>query len=146
MSFGATKNGALCAEAVIFFDPADSRDFEYRRKKSGHLLSKMRFISAQLVGYLEDDRWLATATRANGLAKRLVQGLAAVPGAEIAHPVEANAIFVHLPDKTIARLRAQGARFYDWKPSENGRTLTRLVTSFATPDGDIEKFLDIARG
>jgi threonine aldolase len=146
LSFGATKNGALCAEAVIFFDPADVRDFEYRRKKSGHLLSKMRFISAQLVRYLENDRWIATAARANGLAKRLAQGLAAVPGAEIAHPVEANAIFVRLPDKTIARLRAEGARFYDWKPSENGRTLARLVTSFATPDADIERFLDIARG
>ena len=117
LSFGATKNGALCAEAVVFFDPADVRDFEYRRKKSGHLLSKMRFVSAQLVSYLENDRWLAIAARANGLAKRLAQGLAAVPGAEIAHPVEANAIFVHLPDKTIASLRASGARFLRLEPA-----------------------------
>jgi threonine aldolase len=146
LSFGATKNGALCAEAVVFFDLADVRDFEYRRKKSGHLLSKMRFVSAQLVSYLENDRWLVTAARANALAQRLAQGLAAVPGAEIACPVEANAIFVRLPDKTIARLRAKGVQFYDWRPSENGRTLARLVTSFATPDADIERFLEIARG
>jgi threonine aldolase len=145
LSFGATKNGALCAEAVVFFNPDDVRDFEYRRKKAGHLVSKMRFVSAQLVSYLENDRWLASAARANALAKRLAQGLAAVPDADIVHPVEANAIFVRLPDKTIAHLRDKSARFLDWAPSENGHTLIRLVTSFATPDGDIERFLDIAR-
>ena len=145
LSFGATKNGALGAEAVVFFNPDDVRDFEYRRKKAGHLVSKMRFVSAQLVSYLEDGRWLASAARANALAKRLAQGLAGVAHADIAHPVEANAVFVHLLDKTIAHLRAGGARFLDWAPPENGRTLIRLVTSFATPDADIERFLDIAR-
>ena len=146
LSFGATKNGALCAEAVVFFNPNDVRDFEYRRKKAGHLVSKMRFVSAQLLSYLENDRWLASAAHANALAKRLAQGLAGVAHADIAHPVEANAIFVHLPDKTVAHLRASGAHFLDWAPPENGRTLVRLVTSFATPDADIERFLDIARG
>ncbi len=145
LSFGATKNGALCAEAVVFFNHDDVRDFEYRRKKAGHLMSKMRFVSAQFLSYLENDRWLASAARANALAKRLAQGLAAVPDADIAHPVEANAIFVHLPDETVAHLRANGAHFLDWEPSENGRTLIRLVTSFATPDADIDRFLDIAR-
>jgi threonine aldolase len=145
LSFGATKNGALCAEAVVFFNPDDVRDFEYRRKKAGHLVSKMRFVSAQLLSYLENDRWLASATRANALAKRLAQGLAGAPHADIAHPVEANAIFVHLPDKTVAHLRDKGARFLDWAPPENGRTLIRLVTSFVTPDADIERFLEIAR-
>jgi threonine aldolase len=146
LSFGATKNGALCAEAVVFFNREDVRDFEYRRKKAGHLVSKMRFVSAQLVSYLENDRWLASAAHANALAKRLAQGLAAVPDADIAHPVEANGIFVRLPDKTVAHLRDKGARFLDWAPPEKGRTLIRLVTSFATPDADIERFLDIARG
>lgn len=146
LSFGATKNGALCAEAVVFFNPDDVRDFEYRRKKAGHLVSKMRFISAQLLAYLENDRWLASAARANALAKRLAQGLAAVPGAELAHPVEANALFVKLPDTTIKKLRKGGAKFYDWAPLEHGHTLIRLVTSFATPDDDIERFLDLARG
>jgi threonine aldolase len=146
LSFGATKNGALCAEAVIFFDSGLVRDFEYRRKKSGHLLSKMRFVSAQLLRYLQDGQWLATAARANLLAQRLAQGLAAVEGAEIAHPVEANAVFVRLPDVTIARLREKGARFYDWVPSANGRTLARLVMSFATPEADVARFIEIARG
>src|SRR6185295_13720713 len=71
LSFGATKNGALAAEAVIFFMPKDARDFEYRRKKSGHLLSKMRFVSAQLEAYLADGHWLDNARRANLLAQRL---------------------------------------------------------------------------
>lgn len=146
LSFGATKNGALCAEAVVFFNPDDVRDFEYRRKKAGHLVSKMRFISAQLLAYLENDRWLASAARANALAKRLAQGLAAVPGAELVYPVEANALFVKLPDTTIKKLRKGGAKFYDWAPLEHGHTLIRLVTSFATPDDDIERFLDLARG
>lgn len=146
LSFGATKNGALCAEAVVFFDPDDVRDFEYRRMRSGQLVSKMRFIAAQLISYLENDRWLATAARANALAQRLAQGLAAVSGAEIIHPVEASAIFVRLPDQTVARLRANGAQFLDWAPPENGCTLIRLVTSFATPEADIERFLDLLRG
>jgi threonine aldolase len=144
LSFGATKNGALCAEAVVFFDRGDVRDFEYRRKKGGHLLSKMRFVSAQLAAYLEDDRWLKTAARANGLAERMAQGLARVEGAEIAYPVEANAIFAYVPDAVVKRLRKGGARFYDWRPPANGRTLIRLVLSFATPEEDVDRFLEIA--
>lgn len=144
LSFGASKNGALAAEAVIFFDPAEARDFEYRRKKSGHLISKMRFVSAQLDAYLTDTRWLDHAGRANALALKLADGLRAVAGAKIAHPVEANAVFVSLPDSVTALLRAKGAVFYDWGPPSGGRTLVRLVTSFATPDEDVEKFLKIA--
>ena len=146
LSFGATKNGALCAEAVVFFNPDDVRDFEYRRKKAGHLVSKMRFISAQLLAYLDNDRWLASAARANALARRLAQGLAGVPDAEIAHPVQANAVFARLPNHVIAKLHNGGAHFYPWGPRGESRTLVRLVTSFATPDGDIERFLDLARG
>ncbi len=145
LSFGATKNGALCAEAVIFFDKARAADFEYRRKKSGHLLSKTRFISAQLEAYLQDGHWLKTAAHANALTAKLAQGLAGIEGAELAHKVEANEIFVRLPDASAARLRAAGAQFYDWAPSQGGRTLARLVLSFATPEADIEKFLEVAR-
>ncbi|HEV2562534.1 MAG TPA: beta-eliminating lyase-related protein [Rhizomicrobium sp.] len=144
LSFGATKNGAFAAEAVVFFNKEDVRDFEYRRKRGGHLLSKMRFISAQLDAYLTDNRWLKQAARANALAARMAQGLAQVKGAELANPVEANAIFARLPDATIARLRDAGARFYDWAPPANGRTLVRLVLSFATPENDVAKFLEIA--
>ncbi|MBV9989778.1 MAG: low specificity L-threonine aldolase [Alphaproteobacteria bacterium] len=146
LSFGATKNGALGAEAVIFFAPAESGDFEYRRKKSGHLMSKMRFVSAQLEAALDKAGWLAHAGRANALAAALARGLEGVRGAEIAFPVETNAVFVRLDAAIAARLRAAGARFYDWGPPEAcGRRLVRLVTSFATPEADVAKLVEIAK-
>jgi len=145
LSFGGTKNGALCAEAVIFFNRGDANDFAYRRKKSGHLLSKMRFVSAQILRQLDGDLWLHSARRANTLAGSLAHGLTAIAGVEIVHPVEANAVFARLPDEVAARLRAAGAQFYDWAPPANGRTLVRLVTSFATPEQDVMRFLEIAR-
>ena len=145
LSFGATKNGALGAEAVVFFHPNDVRDFEYRRKKSGHLASKMRFLSAQLLGYLKDELWLDLARRANGAALRLGHALETIPGVEIAYPVEANAVFARVPNEMAARLREVGARFYDWAPAGDGRTLIRLVCSFATSDEDVMRFAGIAR-
>jgi threonine aldolase len=146
LSFGATKNGALMAEAAVFFDKNLVRDFEYRRKRGGHLVSKMRFLSAQLEAYLEDGRWLKTAGRANALAARLGDELAKIPGAALAYPVQANAVLALLPDATVARLRAKGAVFYDWAPPAGGRTLVRLVCSFATPEDDVTRFLEAANG
>jgi threonine aldolase len=145
MSFGATKNGALAAEAVIFFNSADVRDFEYRRKRAGHLISKMRFVSAQLICALQENRWLDWAARANARARRLADGLREIGGVEIAFPVEANAVFAWLAEETIRRLRGEGADFYEWTTPENGRALVRLVTSLATPEADIERLLKIAR-
>ncbi|HEY1612516.1 MAG TPA: beta-eliminating lyase-related protein [Rhizomicrobium sp.] len=144
LSFGATKNGAFGAEAVVFFNAADARDFEYRRKKAGHLVSKMRFVSAQLLASLEDRRWLRWAGRANAQAARLARTLED-SGAEIAHPVESNAIFVSFPDAVVAKLRAGGAHFYDWGTPTHGRTLVRLVVSFATPDDNIDRFIALVR-
>ncbi|MBV9331005.1 MAG: low specificity L-threonine aldolase [Alphaproteobacteria bacterium] len=145
LSFGATKGGALGAEAVIFFDPEAAADFAYRRKKSGHLISKMRFVSAQLEAYLEGDLWLQRAAHANSLAKALADGLKKISGVEIAEATEANSVFAWLPDALGARLRARGARFYDWQPSSDGRTLVRFVTSFATPLREVEALLEAAR-
>jgi threonine aldolase len=145
LSFGATKNGALAAEAVIFFDPADARDFEYRRKKSGHLVSKMRFISAQLDAYLADDHWLSNARRANGLAQRLAQGLAQAGGIEIAHPVSANAVFAAMSTAKAQKLREAGAKFYDWGPPRDGRVLARLMLSFATPEDAVTRLIEAAK-
>ncbi|HEY0106862.1 MAG TPA: low specificity L-threonine aldolase [Rhizomicrobium sp.] len=145
LSFGATKNGALAAEAVIFFDPGAAADFVYRRKKSGHLLSKMRFVSAQLDAYLADGLWLANARRANGQAQRLAQGLARAGTIAIAHPVAANAVFARMPKALADRLRAAGAVFYDWgAPAADGTVLARLMLSFATPDEDVAKFVETA--
>ncbi|MGZ5930659.1 MAG: threonine aldolase family protein [Rhizomicrobium sp.] len=145
LSFGATKNGALAAEAVIFFDPKDARDFEYRRKKSGHLLSKMRFMSVQLEAYLKDGHWLASAGRANMLAQRLAQGLAQSGAIEIVHPVSANAVFARMPDALAAKLRKNGVYFYDWGAPSGGKTLARLMLSFATPEDAVARLIELAR-
>jgi threonine aldolase len=145
LSFGATKNGALAAEAVVFFDPKDARDFEYRRKKSGHLLSKLRFVSVQLEAYLKDEHWLANARRANMLASRLAQGLAQNGAIEIAHPVSSNAVFARMPDMLAAKLRQNGAQFYNWGKPSPGSTLARLMLSFATPEESVTRLIELAR-
>jgi threonine aldolase len=143
LSFGATKNGALAAEAVVFFDPARGADLPYRRKRSGHLWSKMRFLSAQLEAYLAGDLWLANAGHANAMAARLAAGLAAIPAARLRHPVAANEIFVELPEAAIAALAAAGFGFYRW----GGETATciRLVTAFDTGVEAVDDFLAVCR-
>lgn len=145
LSFGATKNGALCAEAAIFFDPARARDFEYRRKRAGHLLSKMWFLSAQLEAHLAEDRWLRQARTANALARLMADGLSGIPAVRIAEPVEANEVFVEMPDLLVRRLRAAGARFYEWERTQGGSNLIRLVLSFLALEEDVTQFLRVAR-
>ncbi|MGH7090837.1 MAG: threonine aldolase family protein [Stellaceae bacterium] len=142
LSFGATKNGALAAEAVIFFDPARAADFGYRRKRAGHLLSKMRFLSVQLEAYLDDGLWLRNAAAANRMAARLGSGLARLPGACLRHPVEANEVFVDLPEPTIRALEADGFRFYRWGGDE--AACLRLVASFATREDEVDRLLAAA--
>jgi threonine aldolase len=145
LSLGATKNGALGADAVVFFDPAMARDFERRRKRAGHLMSKLRFLSAQLIAYLKNDLWLDNARHANAMATHLAQGLKAVPAARLLHPVEANELFVVVPEEWARTLEMQGFHFYRWQyhVPENGITI-RLVTSFATPKADVDEFLAAA--
>lgn len=140
LSFGATKNGAAAAEAVIFFDPAKAAEFAFRRKRGGHLFSKMRFLSAQLDAYLADDLWLRNARHANLMAARLAEGLSGVPGTRLRYPVEANELFVELPDPTIEHLLARGFQFYRW----DGNCI-RLVTAFNTAPADVDGFLVAAR-
>jgi threonine aldolase len=146
VSFGATKGGALAAEAVIFFDPARARFFAERRKRGGHLLSKHRFIAAQLTAYLADGRWLKLACHANAMADRLADRLAAADLRPV-WPVEANLVFVALPRALDAQLKAAGAAYY-LRPGESVRlppdcVLARLVTSFATTDEEIERYVGL---
>ena len=145
LSLGATKNGALGADAVVFFDPAMARDFERRRKRAGHLMSKLRFVSAQLLAYLKNGLWLANARHANAMALRLAQGLKTVPGAQLLHPVEANEVFVVLPEETVSSLERQGFDFYRWTVHQprSGATI-RLVTCFATVSADVDEFIAAA--
>ena len=147
LSFGASKNGALAAEAVVVFEPELAAELAFRRKRSGHLWSKMRFLSAQLLAYLEDDLWLRNARHANAMARRLADGLAGVAGARLAQPVEANELFVALPPGVIAALRSAGFRFYDWPapPGVDG-AVVRLVTSYDVATAEVDALLAAARG
>jgi threonine aldolase len=142
LSLGATKNGALCAEAVVFFNPALATDFQRRRKRAGHLWSKLRFLSAQLLAYFEDDLWLRNARHANAMAGTLAGGLRTVAGARLLHPVEANEVFVALPEKIVAGLEQAGFGFYRWPLCESRDDVAiRLVTSYATRDEDVGALL-----
>ena len=155
LCLGATKNGALAAEAVIFFDPARQADriaqFEYRRKRGGHLISKGRMLSSQMAAYLKDDLWLSLARDSNNAAARLAAGLGAIESVEIENSVDANMLFVHLPLHVHNALQAEGARYYLEPPSQtdegDGKTVrVRFVTSFSTSNAEIDAFLAIASG
>ena len=130
LSFGATKNGALAAEAVVFFATSLVRDFELRRKRAGHLISKSRFVSAQLLAYVETGVWKRNAARANELARRI--GTAG--GGALMHPVEANEVFLKITAEEAAKLRALDFDFYDWGPGE-----IRLVTSWDQRGEEVER-------
>jgi threonine aldolase len=128
LSFGFVKNGGLSAEALILFDPSLAEEIRIRRKRAGHLNSKGRYLAAQLLALLDDDRWLATARAANAGAERL--GWAAA--ARLLHPVEANEAFVAMTAAEAAHLRAQGFDFYDWAAGE-----ARFVVSWDQPEAEI---------
>lgn len=130
LSFGFTKNGALAAEALILFDPALADQIRIRRKRAGHLLSKGRYLAAQLLALLENDLWLRNAAAANAAADRLA---GAAGEGRLLHPVEANEVFIRVSPEEASRLRAQGFDFYDWGPGE-----ARLVTSWDSELADVD--------
>ena len=142
LSFGATKNGALAAEAVLFFKPGLAEGFRFRRKRGGHLFSKMRFLSAQFDAYLADELWLANARHANAMAQQLANGLAAIDGVDFLYPVQANELFVRMPASLREGLEADGFRFYAWPPG--GPDCVRLVTAFDTPPEAVTAFVESA--
>jgi threonine aldolase len=144
LSLGATKNGALAAEAVVLFDPARRQTLEYRRMRAGHLWSKHRFLAAQLIAYLSDGLWLRNAAHANAMAARLSVGLAALPGVRLVRPTEANEVFVHLPDPLHAALVAAGFQYHRW-PAADASPVYRLLASFETAAGDVDALLATAR-
>ncbi|MDJ1158311.1 beta-eliminating lyase-related protein [Chelatococcus sp. SYSU_G07232] len=151
LSFGGTKNGCIAAEAVIVFDAERAGHIAERRMRGGHLLSKSRFVAAQLESYLAADHWLDLAAHANAAAARLAAGLARL-GIRIPLAVEANQIFPILPAGVDAALRAAGAAFHPWTTASlpegtaigEDEVLVRLVTSFATRDEEVDRFLAVA--
>jgi len=143
LSFGATKNGALMADAIVVFRPELAESLERRRLRGGHLLSKLRFVSAQLEAYLADGLWLELAARANAAARRLADGLAEVPGVALLHPVEGNEVFCTLPAGLAEGLAARGFLLHPWGPSGGGQA--RLVCAFDRTDAEIDALLAAAR-
>jgi threonine aldolase len=142
MSFGASKNGVLSSEAVIFFDKSMAREFEFRRKRGGHLFSKMRLLACQMEAYLADDLWLKNARHANAMGQRLQQGLANVAGVELRSDNNANMLFPRMTRELIDALHADGFKFYDdrW-----GEGIVRLVTAFNTPEDHVDAFIAAAQ-
>lgn len=147
LCLGATKNGAMAAEAVILFDDARAWEFELRRKRGGHLWSKMRFMAAQMEAWLAGDLWLRLAAHANAMADRLAAGLRALPGVEILHPVDANMVFARFPRAGHRAVQAAGAHYYLWpfdqslEGSGTEPLSCRLVCSWATQADEVERFL-----
>ncbi len=141
LSFGATKNGVLSAEAIVLFDTELADEMAFRRKRGGHLFSKMRMLSAQMDAYLQDDLWLHNARHANGMAQRLSRGLSAVASIELLGETDANIIFCRMPQLMIERLQGAGFQFYAnrWGPG-----VVRLVTSFATSEREVDALVAMA--
>ncbi len=141
LSFGATKNGVLSAEAIVLFDTELADEMAFRRKRGGHLFSKMRMLSAQIDAYLHDDLWLHNARHANDMAQRLSCGLSVIEGVELLGDTEANIIFCRMPPVMTESLLAAGFQFYTrrWGPG-----VVRLVTSFATSEREVDAFVATA--
>ncbi|MCW2893065.1 MAG: threonine aldolase [Trebonia sp.] len=141
LSFGGTKNGAMGVEAVIIMQPGDAINAPYLRKQHMQLSSKMRFLAAQFNALLADDLWLANAAHANAMAARLASGLAAIPGVDIAYPVQSDAVFARLDVGHIAELQRDWI-FHVWDESAS---IVRWMTAFDTEESDVDAFLgDIA--
>lgn len=143
LCFGATKNGAMAAEAVVFFNPQQAEEFGSRLSRAGQVFSKNRFIAAQWVALLTDNLWLDMATQANAAATSLAAGIASMKGCEVVWPTQINEVFANLPDGVAEQMRQEGARFHDWLyPGDkwNGN-LQRMVTNFSTSDEEVDALL-----
>ena len=142
LSFGATKNGALAAEAVVFFDRALAETMRYRRRRGGHLFSKMRFLSTQLEAFIAKDLWLRNARHANAMAQRVREGLAQIPGMRFRSPTEINFVLVALPQAVWDGLVAEGYSFSRrGAPSEG---VVRIACAFDTREEDVDALLATA--
>lgn len=141
LSFGGTKNGMMFGEAICFLKPALSSNFKYIRKQGMQLASKMRYISAQYIGYFKNDLWRNLASHANNMAQILAEKISLIEGLTITQKVQANGIFVIMPRDIAEKLR-QHYFFYPW----NGQTSEyRLMTSWDTQEEDIENFVALLK-
>jgi threonine aldolase len=143
LSFGGTKNGCLAVEAIVVFDETLAATLAFRRKRAGHLFSKHRYLAAQMDAYLEGGLWLDLARRSNAVAAELAAGLAALPGAKLAHPVQANEVFVDLPEAAIVAIEKAGFAVYRWFGP--GTQRLRLVASWNSREADAERLIATAK-
>jgi threonine aldolase len=148
LSFGGTKNGCWCAEAVIFMDPKAAAHFPFARMRAGQLFSKSRFVGSQFEAYLKDDLWLETARHANAMAAGLAGAIEASGHARLGWRPQANEVFVVIRKDVAARAKQAGAVFHEWPAPagvqlEGGERLFRFVTSFATTEADVEQFAQL---
>lgn len=141
LTLGGTKCGLLGAEAVVFLRPELAEGYPYVRKQGTQLASKMRFVSAQLLRLFEDGLWREAAGHANAMARRLAAAAAALPGVDLAYPVEANAVFLALPAAAIARLHER-YHFYVW---DDDAGVVRLMCSWQTTPEDVDQLADALR-
>src|SRR6516164_2602256 len=136
LSFGATKNGAMGADAIVVFERELAEPLSYRLRRAGQTWSKMRFAAAQLIAYVENNLFLRLASRANELASRLGRELAAIPGVRVTAPVQANLVFPAMPEPTIEALAAAGVRF-----ARRGDGVIRLVARFDATEVEVDQFV-----
>ena len=141
LSFGGTKNGMMFGEAICFLRPEFSANFKYIRKQGMQLASKMRFISAQYIGYFKNDLWKKSAEHANTMARNLAGKLQGIEGLRITQKVEANGIFVIMPQEAAERVRKHYF-FYPWNESISEY---RLMTSWDTTEEDIDNFVEMLK-
>jgi threonine aldolase len=134
LSFGASKNGCLAAEALVLFGRSEWRETaERHRKRSGHLLSKMRYVSAQLLAYIDGGLWLRLARHANQQAARFAFAIGQHPTASLEYPVHGNEVFLKWSAEGFSRLEEAGMQFLTWPGTED---LARFVFSHCTPEED----------
>lgn len=138
LSFGGTKNGCLIAEAVIFFKPEMTEAIPFLHKRAGQLISKMRFVSAQLEAYISDGVWLRNARHANAMAARLSEGLAVLSEIELAYPTQSNEVFVRIPKLVAAAVRSDG---FEVNENELDGSAARFITSWNTDPNDVARLL-----
>jgi threonine aldolase len=149
VSFGGTKNGCWCAEAVVLFDLDRARELAFLRKRAAQLFSKSRFIAAQFDAYFQSDLWLDNARHSNAMASRLAKAIEAAQRARLAWAPEANEVFAIMDKNEAEKLQGAGAAFYDWHLPVNfgqalgpNEALYRFVTSFATTVEEVDRFAD----
>jgi threonine aldolase len=145
LSFGGTKNGCWCAEAVVFMDPKAAKNFPFARMRAGQLFSKSRFVAVQFEAYLKDGLWLENARHFNAMAAGLARAIGASDHARLAWQPQANEVFAMMDRDVAARMKQAGAVFHEWPTpagvaTKGNERLFRFVTSFATTAADVERF------